>query len=127
MHDSPPISTKVSVLRVGLNTSTSAIGDLEKIRGTVGWVRAGVSTETTATTYSDGQPGNFKIYKAYHDRLRRVGGWYCFVVYWSHGRSGLTIVKDQMCKASSLLLLRWHGGGNHRGTQQAKIGISEVL
>ncbi|RQG91858.1 hypothetical protein [Natrarchaeobius chitinivorans] len=86
-----------------------------------------VEIKSTMLEHSDGQPGNFKIYRAYHDRLRQADGWYCFVVYRPHGRSGCTIVKDKMVKASNLPLLQWHGGGDHRGTEQAKISISGVF
>jgi len=86
-----------------------------------------VEIKSTMVKHSDGQPGNFKVYRAYHDRLKRANGWYCFVVYRPHGRSGCTIVKDRMCKASSLPLLRWHGGGDHRDTQQAKVPIKSIF
>ncbi|ELY90877.1 hypothetical protein [Natrialba taiwanensis] len=86
-----------------------------------------VEIKSTMLEHSDGQPGNFKVYKAYHDTLRRHNGWYCFVVYRPHGRSGCTIVKDKMCKASNLPLLTWHGGGDHRDTKQAKISIDSIF
>ncbi|AXR82311.1 hypothetical protein [Natrarchaeobaculum sulfurireducens] len=86
-----------------------------------------VEIKSTMLEHSDGQPGNFKIYRAYHDRLRRADGWYCFVVYRPHGCSGCTIVKDKMVKAMNLPLLRWHGGGEHRETLQAKVHISHVF
>ncbi|WP_226006607.1 hypothetical protein [Natrinema salinisoli] len=86
-----------------------------------------VEIKSTMLKHSDGQPGNFKVYRTYHDKLRSHNGWYCFVVYRPHGRSGCTILKDKMCKASSLPLLRWHGGGDHRGTKQAKIAIEDIF
>ncbi|ELZ09403.1 hypothetical protein C479_11305 [Halovivax asiaticus JCM 14624] len=86
-----------------------------------------VEIKSTMLEHADGQPGNFKVYHAYHRKLRRHNGWYCFVVYRPHGRSGCTIVKDKMVKAANLPLLRWHGGGDHRETQQAKIAIGDVL
>jgi len=76
---------------------------------------------------ADGQPGNFKIYRQYHDRLRRADGWYCFVVYRPHGRSGCTVLDDKMVRAGDLPLIRWHGGGDHREMQQAKLGIDELF
>ncbi|MCU4973950.1 hypothetical protein OB955_14545 [Halobacteria archaeon AArc-m2/3/4] len=85
-----------------------------------------VEIKSTMVEHADGQPGNFKIYREYHDRLRWADGWYCFV-YRPHGRSGCTVLKDRMVKASNLPLLRWHGGGDHRGTQQAKIAIGDVF
>ncbi|WP_255193019.1 hypothetical protein [Natronobeatus ordinarius] len=86
-----------------------------------------VEIKSTMLEHADGQPGNFKIYRKYHEKLRRHGGWYCFVIYRPHGRSGCTILKHRMCKASNLPLLRWHGGGDHRGTQQAKLTIASVF
>ena len=86
-----------------------------------------VEIKSTMLEHSDGQPGNFKIYRDYHDKLRRADGWYCFVVYRPHGRSGCTIVKDKMVKSTNLPLLRWHGGGDHRGTEQTKIAIADVF
>lgn len=77
--------------------------------------------------HANGQPGNFKVYRAYHEKLRQADGWYCFVVYKPHGRSGLTVLKDKMVRSSDLPLLRWHGGGDHRGTQQAKIAIGDIF
>ncbi len=51
--------------------------------------------------HSDGQPGNFKVYREYHEKLRRADGWYCFVVYRPHRRSGCTSVKDKMARSVS--------------------------
>ncbi len=82
---------------------------------------------TTMVEHANGQPKNFKIYRKYHDRLRRADGWYCFVVYRPYGRSVCTVLQDKLVRASSLPLLRWHGGGDHRGTQQAKIAIGDAF
>ncbi|WP_247729488.1 hypothetical protein [Halovivax limisalsi] len=86
-----------------------------------------VEIKSTMLEHSDGQPGNFKVYRAYHRKLRRHDGWYCFVVYRPHGRTGCTIVNDRMVRAANLPTLRWHGGGDHRGTEQAKIAIGDVF
>ncbi|WP_317175996.1 hypothetical protein [Halomontanus rarus] len=86
-----------------------------------------VENKSTMIEHADGQPGNFKIYRQYHDHLRRVDGWYCFVVYRPHGRSGCTVLQDKLVRVSQLPLLRWHSGGNHRGTQQAKISITDIF
>ncbi|AGN01895.1 hypothetical protein L593_09750 [Salinarchaeum sp. Harcht-Bsk1] len=51
--------------------------------------------------HSDGQPGNFKLYRAYHEKLRRHDGWYCFVVY-RPTRSGLTVITDRVQQAADL-------------------------
>ncbi len=82
--------------------------------------------KATAHHHADGQPGNFKIYKAYHDRLQRNGGWYGFAVYRRRG-AGTQILKTTAVPASRLPLLRWHGGGAHRDTKQAKIAIADIF
>ncbi|WP_207589013.1 hypothetical protein [Halomontanus rarus] len=86
-----------------------------------------VEIKSTMVEHANGQPRNFKIDRQYHDRLRRADGWYCFVVYRPHGRSGCTVLQDKLVRASSLPLLRWHGGGDYRGTQQAKIAIGDAF
>jgi len=65
--------------------------------------------------------------RKYHEKLRRHDGWYCFVVYRAHGRSGCTILRDKMVRSSDLPLLRWHGGGDHRGTEQTEIPIDTIF
>ena len=86
-----------------------------------------VEIKSTMREHADGQPGNFKIYRRYHEKLRRAKGWYCFVAYRPHGRSGLTILREKMVRACDLPLLQWHGGGDHRDTQQAKISITAIF
>ena len=76
--------------------------------------------------YANGQPGNFKVYKAYHAKLERADGMYGFAVYRRRGR-GTQILKTKAVPASSVGPLRWHGGGDHRDTQQAKIAIGDVF
>jgi len=82
--------------------------------------------KATAHKHADGQPGNFKVYKAYHDRLLKAGGKYGFAVYRVRG-TGTQILKTKAVAASSLPMLHWHGGGDHRDTKQAKIAISDVF
>jgi len=89
--------------------------------------RTPVEIKSTMHEHADGQPGNWKVYREYHEKLRRHDGWYCFVVYRPHGRSGCTVLRDKMVRSSDLPLLRWHGGGDHRGTEQAKISIDSVI
>lgn len=85
-----------------------------------------VEIKSTMRRHSDGQPGTFKLYREYHEKLRRRDGWYCFVVYRVRGR-GVQLLDDKMVRSSSLPTLRWHGGGDHRGTQQAKLAIEDVF
>ncbi len=40
---------------------------------------------------------------------------------WQHGPL------RQEVRSSDLPLLRWHGGGDHRGTEQAKIVIDSIF
>ena len=86
-----------------------------------------VESKSTMHEHADGQPGNWKIYRKYHEKPRRYDGWYCFVVYRPRGRSGLTILQDKMVRSSDLPLLRWHDGGDHCGTEQAKIAIDSIF
>lgn len=75
-----------------------------------------VEIKSTMHEHADGQPGNWKVYRKYHEKLRRHNGWYCFVIYKPHDRSELTILQDKMVRSANLPLLRWHGGGDHRET-----------
>lgn len=85
-----------------------------------------VEIKSTARFHTDDQPGNFKIYKRYHERLQRASGWYCFVVYVPDG-DGLEIWGHKMKKSSSVPMMRWNDGGKHRGTKQGKLAISDVF
>jgi len=76
--------------------------------------------------HADGQPGTFKLYREYHEQLQREGGYYVFAAYRIRGR-GVEVLAHDRRPASRLPTLRWHGGGEHRDTQQAKVSISEVL
>jgi hypothetical protein len=76
--------------------------------------------------HADGQPGTFKIYRQYHEKLQSEGGVYIFAAYRIRGR-GIEILAHDRRRASRLPTLRWHGGGEHRGTEQAKVAISDVL
>jgi len=106
--------------KYGLELDRSSWHDARRADGTP------VEIKSTMHQHSDGQPGNFKLYKEYHDRLRDTGGWYVFAVYKPRGR-GVTVLKTEMRHSSRLPLLTWHGGGDHRDTQQAKISISEIF
>ena len=86
-----------------------------------------VEIRSTLLEYADGQPGTFEISRASHEKFRRADGWYCVVVSKPHGRSGLTVVQNKMVRSCDLPLLRWHGGGDHRGTEQANLSIADVF
>lgn len=90
--------------------------------------RDGTPVEIKATQYrhADGQPGNFKLYHQYHRRLRRNSGEYVFVVYEISGR-GINVLRSTLIHSSKLPRLSWHGGGEHRGTKQAKLAIGDVF
>ena len=91
-------------------------------------LKSGVPWECKATAYkhADGNPGNFKIYKRYHSKLQSQGGWYAFAVYRVRGQ-GTQILKTKAVRASSLPMMRWHGGGDHRDTKQGKLAISDIF
>jgi len=91
-------------------------------------LKDGTPWEFKATKYrhSDGQPGNFKVYKKYHAKLQRNGGKYGFAVYRQRG-TGTQILKTKAVAASSVNALRWHGGGDHRDSKQAKIAIADIF
>ncbi len=91
-------------------------------------IRNGVPWEFKATAHkhADGNPGNFKVYKKYHEKLQKNGGRYGFAVYRIRGR-GCQVLKMKSVDAGNLPLLRWHGGGSHRNSKQAKIAIGDVF
>ena len=76
--------------------------------------------------HADGQPGTFKLYREYHEKLPSQGRYYVFAAYRKRGR-GIQVLAHGRRHASRLPSIRWHGGGDHRGTQQAKIAIPGVL
>lgn len=76
--------------------------------------------------HADGQPGTFKLYREYHEQLQREGGYYVFAVYRIRGHDVEVLAHDRR-RASRLPTLRWHGGGEHRGAEQAKIPTQGVL
>jgi hypothetical protein len=76
--------------------------------------------------HADGQPGTFKLYREYHEKLQSQSGVYVFAVYRIRGR-GVEVLAHGRRRASRLPTVRWHGGGDHRSTQQAKIAIEDVF
>jgi hypothetical protein len=85
-----------------------------------------VEIKSTMREHADGQPGNFKLYRQYHERLRSAGGEYLFGVYRIRGR-GVQVLAWERRPAARLPTVRWHGGGDHRDTQQAKVAIGDVF
>jgi len=106
--------------RYGLELARKSWCDAERSDGTP------VELKSTMLEHADGQPGNFKIYEKYHRKLRRHDGHYGFAVYKPHGQ-GIRVVKAKLVHSSQIPRLSWHGGGDHRDTQQAKLGIGEVF
>lgn len=82
--------------------------------------------KSTAYEHADGTPGNFKIYRKYHEKLQAAGGRYAFAVYRIRGR-GAQVVRATSIPASRIPTVSWHGGGDHRDTQQAKLAIDDVF
>ena len=85
-----------------------------------------VEIKSAMIEHADGQPGNFKIYDQYHDRLREADGYYVFGAYRRRGR-GVQVLRWEMRHSSRLPRLDWHGGGDHRDARQAKVGIDEIF
>lgn len=107
--------------RYGLEPARSSWKDAEFKNGVP------VEIKSTMLEHADGQPGTFKVYEAYHRRLRANDGKYAFAVYRPRGGHGLEILKMKLIHSSQLPRLSWHGGGDHRDTQQAKIAINEIF
>lgn len=85
-----------------------------------------VEIKSTRRRHADGQPGNFKIYEGPHRMLRSRDGEYCFVVYRVTSCSA-RILDSRIMHSGELPRLSWHGGGDHRDTQQSKLSISSVF
>lgn len=114
------LAEKRAAKKYGLTFARRSWCDTERANGKP------VEIKSTMLRHADGQPGNFKLYEQYHRTLRRHDGSYAFVVYRPHG-DGLRVLKTKMVHSSQLPRLSWHGGGDHRGTRQAKISIGDVF
>lgn len=84
-----------------------------------------VEIKSAMHRHRDGQPGTFKLYDRYHDKLRAANGWYVFAVYRVRGR-GVEVLEWEMRHSSKLPRLNWHGGGKHRGAKQSKISTDKI-
>ena len=87
--------------------------------------RAPVEIKSAMHRHSDGQPGTFKLYEQYHNKLQEANGWYVFAVYRISGR-GLEVLDWDLRHSSRLPKLNWHGGGKHRDSRQAKLAINMI-
>jgi hypothetical protein len=76
--------------------------------------------------HADGQPGTFKLYDQYHEKLRTANGWYVFGVYRVR-EYDVEALNWVMRHSSRLPKLYWHGGGSHRDSAQSKIEIGEIF
>ena len=85
-----------------------------------------VEIKSAMHRHSDGQPGTFKLYDRYHNKLRAASGWYVFAVYRVRGQ-GVEVLEWEMRHSSRLPRLEWHGGGKHRDAQQGKIQIETIF
>lgn len=73
------------------------------------------------------ETGYFQIYKKYHKKLRRAGGYYGLVVYRPRGR-GIQVLKSKIIPADRLpLTATWSPTGGHRDTTKMKIPIGDVF
>jgi hypothetical protein len=85
-----------------------------------------VEIKACAVERADGSEGRFRVFRKYHNRLRREGGVYVFVAYRPRGR-GISVVDMTMTDAGSLPLSTWYGAGGHRDSEQRKIPVSVVF
>lgn len=108
-----------AVERYGLELDRASWHDALRPDGTP------VEIKSAMHRHSDGQPGTFKLYDQYHDKLRAASGWYVFAVYRIRGQ-GIEVFEWEIRHSSRLPYLDWHGGGDHRDAKQAKIPI-EIL
>ena len=106
--------------RYGLELDRASWHDARRDDGTP------VEIKSAMHRHSDGQPGTFKLYDQYHDKLRAADGWYVFGVYRVRGK-GVGVLEWEMRHSSRLPNLNWHGGGNHRSAQQCKLAIEQVI
>lgn len=85
-----------------------------------------VEIKAAAVERANGSEGRFRVFRKYHDRLRREGGIYVFVAYRPRG-TGISVVDMTMTHSSNLPLSTWYGAGGHRESQQRKIPVSAVF
>jgi hypothetical protein len=109
-----------AVDRYGLDLDRSSWHDARRPDGRP------VEIKSAMVTHADGQPGTFKLYDTYHDKLREASGYYVFGAYRIRGR-GVEVLKWDMRHSSRLPRLEWHGGGDHRDARQAKVSIASVV
>lgn len=86
-----------------------------------------VEIKSASTHREDRAEGRFRIFEAYHRKLVRNDGWYCFVAYEPKSRTEVRILKMKMVKASKLNPNWWGDASGHRDSRQSKIKISEIF
>lgn len=83
----------------------------------------GVPVEIKSAKHS---PGYFQIYKKYHRKLRREGGWYGFVVYRIRG-TGIQVLDTKMVRPDRLPISTWGPTGGHRDSDKAYLPVGDVF
>jgi hypothetical protein len=111
---------KKAAERYGLTLDHCSWHDAKKPDGTP------VEIKATMETRADGSEGRFRVFRDYHDKLRRADGIYVFVGYRPHG-TGIMVLNMRTCHSSQLPLSTWYGAGGHRESEQRKISVSEVF
>lgn len=76
--------------------------------------------------YADGQPCTFKLYREYHEKRQYQRLLYVFAAYRIRGKGRENLAHGNL-RASKRSTSRWHGRGDHRGTEQAKLAMADVL
>jgi hypothetical protein len=84
----------------------------------------GVPVEIKAAQYSTGY---FQIYKTYHEKIKKAGGYYGFVVYKPWG-TGIRVLSTKMTKPRRVPVRRW-SPTNHadRQSEKARIPFEDVF
>lgn len=85
-----------------------------------------VEIKAAAVERASGSEGRFRVFRDYHNKLRRADGIYVFVAYRPRG-TGITVTDMATRHSSELPLSTWYGAGGHRDSEQRKIPISAVL
>lgn len=85
-----------------------------------------VEIKSCTVERADGSEGRFRVFREYHDKLRRADGNYVFVAYKPRG-TGISVTNIKMIHSSQLPLSTWYGAGGHRDSEQRKIPISAVF
>jgi hypothetical protein len=84
-----------------------------------------VEIKSAMINRASGRVGRFRIFREYHQRLEREGGYYVFVAYRRFGR-GISIARMRSVDADALNL-NWYRGRHHRDSEEVKLTIEHLF